>query len=496
MLATAAQGVKNSDLGMGREKLRNFLDDETKILEIKNSIPEYFHGIIDDEINCVEDVDEIENSDNNDNNHNNDNNDVLVLVGSTDDMHSISSVKGDEESIVSLEIKEEKIVTPPLVTEVPLKFIREIVGWKKEKITVKSSDENENEKEKKNEDKNKNIDEDICIDELSAVTKFLMLKTSLILRREILKNTEEIKNSSPVFPVFTPTLCLDRLCCEGIATLHGWYTVRSERTDIVSSLFNVHVLYGVMPPNKKAGIDALECTTKSLHGNRRGNATNKSPTQAIDENENENENNGINRDILRYCPTSELLVLQSGLSLHVYDTIRKTRKLITLQGKNLDRVISYCGLNKSKFNVTELGCKVLLNATHLLRTIWSTENGRNSFVDVELNFSERTRYDLGVESGPESTVESVQPISPADKVLTKAKQKEINGSLKSKQTVLSVLPPTIPGSGRGISSGKQKRKQNNVHTVCDGKSNTIVNPRLQKLAAARAFMQRTAAAVI
>jgi hypothetical protein len=214
----------------------------------------------------------------------------------------------------------------------------------------------------------------------------------------------------------------------------------------------------------------------------------------------------ITRKILRFCPINELINLKSGLTIIIYDSKSKSSKIITLQGRTLERISLFFGLKKHQIDINLLGNKILLHANNLFRVHCDKINGDSSFADFELDFQSGIQGPRSGIMGPKSVlgihmddkdireklrkenkenndeIEKEGEISETELREKEGKEKKIlNLGLSGPSKGADIRPQIVPGK-------KRENEGRDVRTVRDGKCNYVMNNRQQKLNAARSFL--------
>jgi hypothetical protein len=313
-------------------------------------------------------------------------------------------------------------------------------------------------------------DKEVSAEELEAINIFVMDRTKLI-----------------AFDSQTPTLCLDRLCCEGLASLPSSSTGGIYKCTNSPMVVSIHVLYGVLPVPVMAEANALKTPAKCLRDKGRSHddwqasipLSSSVPSPTIKESDSLLKMIHLDQRAVRLCPLSLLPHLQAGLTVHVYDHHSNVSNTLTLQGMTLGRLALFLGHKETLDNLSLMAEGILLHASSLLRMSRVKINEKDVCTRVELDLNsnqDSTKAgDEFVTSPSEATGVRV-PDLPVDLSFATSDDNQ-HTRVSTRTTPL----PYIPIASSAIHSNSSVR---------NGKSNYMINPHSQKLKKAKALLEQ------
>lgn len=336
-------------------------------------------------------------------------------------------------------------------------------------------------------------DKEVSAWEIEAINTFIMARTQLIAASD----------------GSTPTLRLDRQCCEGLASLAsstGKIPSQIREGADSSKVVTIHILYGVLPVHIQAEVNALETSSKCFrernqsHNNWQSNVTSLSSTArlAIEESHAVLKTKGVQSDrraaALRLCPLHLISHLQMGLTMHVYDHHSNVSSMLTLQGLTLRRLALALslGINESDEGLSLVAEGILRHASSLLSISRVNINGRDICI----------RINLHLDANRNSTQASEDVVTPHLRVIgAKVSDLRVGSSLfvsaddnkKTRKTFsnkflnfVSDSKPTLPISLTSIPITQIAHRSNPA--LRNGNNSYIVNPQRQKLLKAKALL--------
>jgi hypothetical protein len=318
---------------------------------------------------------------------------------------------------------------------------------------------------------------EISAEELEAINKFVMDRSKLV-----------------AFDCRTPTLCLDRLCCEGLVSLPSSSTGGIHKCTNFPMVVSIHILYGVLPVHVMAEANALKISSKCFrdrnqsHDDWQASVPLLSSTSSPAINESDSLLKTIHSDqrAVRLCPLNLLPNLQSGLTVHVYDHHSNVSNTLTLQGMTLGRLALFLGQKETLDDLSLMAEGILLHASSLLRIsrVKINEKYVCTRVDLDSN-SDKNSTKAGdelVTSPSQATGVRVSDL-PADlsPATSDGNQHTREQVIDERVSARTTHLPYIPIASLAIHSNSSVR---------NGKSNYMVNPHSQKLKKAKALLEQ------
>jgi hypothetical protein len=322
-------------------------------------------------------------------------------------------------------------------------------------------------------------DKEVSAEELENINNFIMARTKLI-----------------AFDFRSPTLCLDRLCCEGIVSVPSSSATGVGRVfkDTNSPIMvSIYILYGVLPVPIMAEMNALKNPSKYFKDRRRSH-NNWRPSipllssissPAIKESNSILKTVQSDRRAVRLCPLNILPNLQSGLTVHVYDHHSNVSNTLTLQGMMLGRLALFLGHEETLDDLSLMAKGILLHASTLLSISHVEMGGKNmcTSIGLDLNATKNSaKAGDEVMISPSQATRVIVSDLPQDLSFV-ALHNNHQTKVEDPNERVSVTTPYL------VNLNTASSVNHSPSSIRNGKSNYTISQRSQKLNKARAFLR-------